>query len=322
MAIPTIWVSAIVYACEISILSIGFTLTYLTAKIPNFAHGTYAGVGIYVTYTISKILNLSPYVAFPLAFLIGGAISVLIYLLVIGTLSRMGGGAIVLTISTLAIQIFLTAAISIYAYWLRDMYRTYTIGFILKELDFRVGPYPGIFPIAVAICVVTVILLHYMLTKTKTGVAMRATSEDPELSSVLGIDTSRIQLFSWFLTGGLACLAGAMLPLWFMCRPGTGALIITSIMAGSLLGGFMSMYGAIIGGFGVGLSEILVTTWLQNIKIGGQRQVWIGEYRPLVPMFILVAVLLIEPDGLYGVKQRLEASELGSKLFGMFRKEV
>jgi branched-chain amino acid transport system permease protein len=322
MAIPTIWVSAIVYACEITVLSIGFTLTYLTAKIPNFAHGTYAGVGIYVTFTIAKILNLSPYIAFPLSFIIGGVLSVLIYLVVIGTLSRMGGGAIVLTISTLAIQIFLTAAISIYAFWIRDVYRTYTMYFIMKDVDFRVGPYPGIFPIAVAICVVTVVLLHYMLTKTKTGVAMRATSEDPELSSVLGIDTNRIQIYSWFLTGGLACLAGAMLPLWFMCMPTTGASIITSIMAGSLLGGFMSIYGAIVGGFGVGLSEILVTTWLGNIKIGGERLTWIGEYRPLIPMFIMVAVLLIEPNGLYGVKQRFEASEWGSKLFGMFKREV
>lgn len=319
MIIPTIWMSAIVYACEISILSIGFTLTYLTAKIPNFAHGTYAGIGIYVVYTISKILNLSPYIGFPISFFLGGIVSVAIFFLVIGVLSRMGGGAIVLTISTLAIQIFLTAALYIYAFWLRKRFKTYALGFLLKDFDFRVGGFQGIFPVSVLICVVSVILLHYMLTRTKTGVAMRATAEDPELSSVLGIDTQRIQLFSWFLTGGLACLAGSMLPLWFMSSPASGAAIITSIMAGSLLGGFGSVYGAIVGGFGVGLSEILLTYWMQNIKIGGERLLWIGEYRPLVPMFFMIAVLLLEPRGLEGVMERLRASETGSRLIGKIR---
>jgi len=311
--------SAIVYACEISILSIGFTLTYLTAKIPNFAHGTYAGVGVYVVYTITKILNLNPYIGFPISFVVGGAVSVLIFLLVIGVLTRMGGGTIVLTISTLAIQIFVTAALYIYAYWLRAKYHTYALGFMIKDSDFRVGGFQGIFPVSILICVVTVVLLHYMLTRTKTGVAMRATAEDPELSSVMGIDTNRIQLFSWFLTGGLACLAGAMLPFWFMSSPATGGIIITSIMAGSLLGGFESIYGAIVGGFGVGLSEILLTTWAQNIKIGGERLLWIGEYRPLVPMFFMVAILLLEPRGLKGVWDRLLASKTGSRLIERIR---
>ena len=60
MLIPAIWMAALVYASELTLLSIGFTLTYLTAKIPNFAHGTYAGIGIYVSYTFSKIWGLSP----------------------------------------------------------------------------------------------------------------------------------------------------------------------------------------------------------------------------------------------------------------------
>lgn len=309
MIIPAILMAAIVYACEISILSIGFTLTYLTAKIPNFAHGTYAGIGIYVTFTITKILNLSPYIGLPISFVLGGITSIIIYMLVISVVTRMGGGTIVLTISTLAIQIFLTAIIYIYAYWLRVKYKTYTMNFILKQNDFKFAGLPGIFFVSLGLCLFTVITLHYFLTRTKTGIAMRATSEDPELSSVLGIDTNRIQILSWFMTGGLACLAGAMLPMWFMCTPASGSAIITSIMAGSLLGGFDNIYGAIVGGFGVGLSEILLTYWLQGV-LG----VWVGEYRPLIPMIFLVAVLLFEPRGLQGVYERFKSSSAGEKI--------
>lgn len=295
--------SAIVYASEITILSIGFTLTYMTAKIPNFAHGTYAGIGIYVSFTIAKIMGLSPYIGFPLAFIIGGLISIVIYLLVINVLARLGGGGIVLTIATLAIQIFMTAAIFIYAFYLNRAFSTYAMGFMLKTSDFVWGGYQGIFPVAFLICIVTVVVLHILLTRTKIGVAMRATSEDLELSSVLGINTNRIQIFSWFLTGGLACLAGAMIPMWFMSYPQTGAGMITVIMAGSLLGGLENIYGAIIGGFGVGLSEILITSFLQEY-VGA----WVGEWRPLVPMLILVFVLLLEPRGLSGVYDRFRAS--------------
>jgi branched-chain amino acid transport system permease protein len=309
MLIPAIWIAALVFASELTLLSIGFTLTYLTAKVPNFAHGTYAGIGIYVSYTFAKILNMSPYLGFPLAFVLGGIFSVIIYKLVIGVLQSLGGGAIVLTISTLAIQIFLTGLIQIYAFWLRARYTTYAMAFLLKQNDFEVGDFPGIFIVSLSLTAISVVTLHFMLTRTKIGVAMRATAEDPELASVLGININNVQLFSWFLTGGMACLAGAMIPMWFQSTPQSGAAIITSIMAGSLLGGFESVYGAVIGGAIVGISEIMLTTWGQAI-LGP----WVGEYRPIVPMIFLVAVLLIEPEGLEGAWNRFKATERGEKL--------
>jgi len=309
MIIPAIWTAALVFASELTLLSIGFTLTYLTSKIPNFAHGTYAGIGIYVSYTFSKILGISPYLGFPTAFLLGGIFSVIIYLVVIKVLTEMGGGAIVLTIATLAIQIFLTAIIQVYAYWLREKYSTYTMAFLLKEYDFAFAGFPGIFIVSISLTISLVLVLHYMLTRTKMGIAMRATAEDPELASVLGININKIQLFSWFLTGGLACLAGAMIPLWFQSSPASGAMMITSIMAGSLLGGFDSIYGSVIGGVIVGISEIMLTTWGQAL-IG----VWVGEYRPMVPMIFLVIVLMIEPDGLQGAYRKFAASDLGENV--------
>jgi len=309
MIIPAIWIAALTFASELTLLSIGFTLTYLTAKIPNFAHGTYAGVGIYVSYTFAKIWGLSPYMGFPLSFVVGGIISVVIYKLVIGVLTSMGGGAIVLTISTLAIQIFLTAIINIYAFYLRERYSTYSMAFLLKDSDFKLAGFPGIFLVSLFLTLGFVLFLHYMLTKTRIGVAMRATAEDPQLASVLGINTDQIQLFSWFLTGGLACLAGSMIPLWFQSTPQSGALIITSIMAGSLLGGFESIYGSVVGGTIVGMSEILLTLWGQEL-IG----VWVGEWRPIVPMAFLVAVLLIEPRGLQGAWEKFVATNTGENI--------
>jgi len=293
MLIPAIWVAALVYASEMTLLSIGYTLTYLTAKVPNFAHGTYAGIGIYVSYTFSKIMGQSPYLGFPVAFILCGAFSVFIFAVVINVIRKLGGGQVVLTISTLAVQIILTSLLYIYAFWLREKYSTYTLAFILKDYDFTIAGFPGVFVASIGLSALTVVTLHWLLTRTKIGIAMRATSENPQLASVLGVNTYNVQLFSWFLTGGMAGLAGAMLPLWFQSTPASGGFIITTIMAGSLLGGFENVYGAVIGGFTVGLSEIMLTTW-------GQRFLgpWVGEWRKVIPMLFLVAVLLIEPGGL------------------------
>ncbi len=301
--------AAIVYACELTILSIGFTLTYLTAKIPNFAHGTYAGLGIFTSWIMDRVFNTSPYYGFPFAFIVGGIFSVLVYVVVVNTLTKLGGGAIVMTIGTLAIQIFLQAFLWIFSYWLRAMTGLYTTGFLLKRTDFVLFDTPGIFYVSLGTSIVSILVLHWMLTKTKTGIAMRATSEDTELSAVLGINVNQIQTFAWFLTGGLAGLSGAMVPMWFASSAGTAGGMQTSIMAGSLLGGFTNMYGAIIGGFSIGMLEILLTFQLQQ-SIG----TWVGEYRPLVPMIVLVLVLIVEPNGLQGVYSRLMASETGEKI--------
>lgn len=297
--IPVIWMSAIVYASMITILSIGFTLTHMTAKIPNFAHGTYAGFGVYVSFMCVRYFEMSPYYGFPAAFLFGGLMGIFLYRIVVSTLRRMGGGAIVLTISTIAIQIFMAQFQHIFAFWTRETYGLMSYGFLLKKNDFTFEflgqSFQGIFPISLFLVLGIVIALRWMLTKTKFGIAMKASAEDPELSAVLGINIEKVQVASWFITGGMACLAGAFLPMWFMGSPGAGARLLTSCMAGSLLGGLGNIYGAIIGGFTIGVSEIIFTA--QGMKLLG---LWVGEYRPLIPMIATIAILLVEPSGVTG----------------------
>jgi branched-chain amino acid transport system permease protein len=319
MQIPTIWLSALVFASELVLLCVGFTLTHITTKVPNFAHGTFAGIGIYVSYTFSQVLEMSPYYGFPFAFLIGGIISTILYIFVIGTITRLKRGIIVLTISTLALQILLTSGLNIYAFWLRAVFKTYAQDFLLKNADFRYLGFPGIFLVSSIISLTSVIVLHFFLTKTRLGVAMKATAINSDLASVLGIDTNFIQTLTWFLTGGLASLAGAMIPMWFMSSPTTGVQIMTSIMAGSVLGGLQSIYGAIIGGFLIGVFEIILTTWLAQIF-----GMWVGEYRSMIPIIFLVIVIMFEPAGLYGVYLKIRDKNLLSRLedfVKIFRKD-
>ena len=101
----------------------------------------------------------------------------------------------------------------------------------------------------------------------------------------------------WGLSGSLAFLGGAICPLWFSVSSTAGIQIITPVIAASILGGLKNPKGAFLGGLVVGVSEILLTAFSQE-KFG----VWIGEYRPFIPMIILVLVLFFRPEGLLGFK--------------------
>jgi len=307
--------SACVYASLITILTIGYTLTYIISKIPNFAHGTYAGIGIYVTFTLTRVMGFNPYLSCPVGFVVGGIIGIILYLIVVKTLVKMGGGLIVLTIATLAIRISINSLLNIYATYLRIRTKSWAFHFVLKLNDFKWLGYQGIFPVSFILCIVVVICLHLFLTRTKLGIAMRATSEDVELAYVVGINSDRIQMFSWFLTGGLAALAGTLFPLWFESDPNTANRLINVCMAGSLFGGIENIYGAIIGGFFVAMTEILGTTALM-FSFG----TLVGEYRYMIPLVTVILVLLLEPKGIMGVIHRVRDSTKFASLSSRLRK--
>jgi branched-chain amino acid transport system permease protein len=151
-----------------------------------------------------------------------------------------------------------------------------------------------------------------MLYKTKFGTAMRATVESPELASILGINTDRVNLVSWFITGGLAGISGALLPLWFLSDPGIGAMLIIDIFTASILGGIRSIYAAILGSYIIGFAEISGTSFIAQIipKIGG---VSTSSYRLLVPLTLLVISLLFMPKGIYGFYEEYREKRLKPK---------
>ena len=121
------------------------------------------------------------------------------------------------------------------------------------------------------------------------------------LAQVQGINLENIWLKMWGLSGSLAFLAGAVIPLWYRVSTVAGTQLITPVIAASLLGGLRNPKGAFLGGLVVGVSEIMITTFCVE-KLGN----WIGEYRPFVSIIILVLVLSFRPEGLLGLKSQHE----------------
>jgi len=296
LALDPIFSDALIFASLLALLSIGLTLTYLTTRVPNFAHASFATIGVYTALIASRVWESTPYIAIPIAFAISGVVAVGLYTFILKPLIRKGASQAIQMVATLAFDLIVIAMLNILADYIVRTYRVTSREFTLRSYDAEFMGLPMIViaaPVAVAILAIT---LHIMLRKTKFGIAMRAATENSDLSGIVGINVKLVFGVSWLLGGGIAGIAGALMSLWFQGDPNLGPQLIPSIFAASIVGGFLSIYGAIAGGLLVGLTEVLGTRFL-----AGEFGSWLIAYRPLIPLVFIVVTLLIAPRGLAGI---------------------
>jgi len=296
---PPLLRDAVIFASLLSMLSTGLTLTYMTTKVPNFAHGDFATISMYTSLILAEIFGLSPYLGIPLGFLVGSLTALLLYISVLKPLLDRGANYIILMIATIAYDMILISVINILADSLTYAYKIATRLFILKSYDFSIFGLPGIAVVAPLIAVVMVVALYLFLNRTRFGIAMRAAIENPSLAGVVGINVNLTYAVSWFISGGLAGIAGSLMPLWLMCNPDLGMRLIVSVFAASIVGGLTNIYGAFIGGLLIGFAEVLGTGYL-SIIVGS----WVIPYRPIIPLVIMSLTLLFAPKGLTGIAWR------------------
>jgi len=296
LAIDPIFSDAVIFASLLALLSIGLTLTYLTTRVPNFAHASFATVGVYIALISTRVWETTPYIAIPIAFAISGVIAVALYTFILKPLIRKGASKAIQMIATLAFDLIMIAILNITADYIVKTFQVTSRAFTLRSYDAEFMGLPLIVFVAPAVVIILAITLHIMLRKTKFGIAMRAVTENPDLSGTVGINVKLVYGVSWFLGGGLAGIAGALMSLWFRGDPSLGPQLIPSVFAASIVGGFLSIYGAIAGGLLVGLTEILGTRFL-----AGELGSWLIAYRPLIPLVFIVVTLLLAPHGLAGI---------------------
>ncbi|RLG60505.1 branched-chain amino acid ABC transporter permease [Candidatus Geothermarchaeota archaeon] len=243
--IEPIYMDALVFSSLLTLLSIGLTMTYLTTRVPNFAHGSLAMIGTYVSLTVDKVFKASIYQNLYLSFIASGLAALTIYLLILKPLRNRGASIDALMIATLAIDIILLAIFNIYTDILIREFKAVTgRKFLLRSSDLIIFNQRAALIVSLALVVVLTTALYLLLTRTKFGIAMRAVIENPSLAATVGINTELVYSVSWFIAGGLAGISGGLLPLWFLCDPAFGSTIVVSIFAASIVGGLYNIYGA------------------------------------------------------------------------------
>jgi branched-chain amino acid transport system permease protein len=288
---------AITYANLLALLALGLTLTYITTAVPNFAHGSFAVIGSYLAYTLLVAWGINPYLAVVPTFIIGGLFGTVVYLLTIRPLIRKGASVDMLMMATLAVDIILYGFLGAYSDYLSDVFKRNASKFVFTNIDFTIGNVPGRLVVSTLLVLGTLLGLYILLYKTKFGIALRASMENPALAEAMGIDVEMTRLFSWFLAAAVAGMVGAVLPFLQETVPGTGGFIIVSVFAASIVGGLRNIAGGLIGGYIIGLSESLVTYGLSDVLGTG-----VLVYSKVVSLLIMVAVLLLLPEGITGTK--------------------
>jgi branched-chain amino acid transport system permease protein len=154
-------------------------------------------------------------------------------------------------------------------------------------------------PIALA---VVVLGMYLLLTKSRFGIAMRAAIENPDLARTVGINVEQVYTVSWFIAGGLAGAAGALYTMWSGAAPSLGIqnVMILDIFAGSVLGGLTNIYGAVLGGTIVAVSENYLLG-LMSSSLGSSALVLENGG---ISMIALIITLLVAHNGLVGVDWR------------------
>jgi len=290
---------AIVYSNLLILLAIGLTLTYITTGVANFAQGSFAVFGSYLTLTTLRIFDLHPYHSIPLAFVAGGVLGAGVYIIVLRPLIKRGATSVILMIATLALDLVLFGMIGAYSEFLSGISGKSAAKFIFTPLDHDIAGVSGVLVVSALVIILLIASLLILLYKTKFGIALRASMENPALAEVMGVNLEYTRLFAWMLSGALASTAGSLLPFRQEIVPATGAIIIVSIFAASIVGGIGNIFGAVLGGYAIGLSESLITYRLSLILGSG-----ILIYGKVISLAILVLMLLLAPQGIAGINWR------------------
>jgi len=170
---------------------------------------------------------------------------------------------------------------------------------IIPLLSFNVGG-AIITGVQIAIILTSVLMmgaLTLMVYRTKLGIAMRATSQNPQVAGLMGIDIDRIISFTFIVGAGLAAVAGVMVGTYYgIAHYSMGALLGMKAFSAAVLGGIGNLAGAMLGGILLGVVEALGAGYIGDLT----NNVFGSNYQDVFAFLMLIAVLVFRPSGLLG----------------------
>lgn len=264
-----------------ALVALGLTLVYGILHIPNFAHGALYMMGGYITLMMMIQYGLHYWLAILVSVIVVGLIGVLMERLVFYPLRH--APPIHDKIAAIGILLFLEAfAQFVWGADYQTMPTPYGQVIQLFGLTFTMQ---RLLIIIAAIAVM--VLLYLFLKKTYTGSSIIAMSQDRDGANLVGINTNRVAMLTFLISGGLAAIASSLAAPINLVFPGMGQLVILKAFVIIILGGMGSIPGAIIGGYILGFSESLGATYISN------------DYKDIIAFILLVVILSVKPTGLF-----------------------
>lgn len=282
MNVEQILFNSLVEGSIIALLAIGITLVFGIARFANAAQGDLATLGAYVGLLANTKLALPVLPAVAVAAFAVAAAGVLANRLIFSRLARRPGIASLIASIGLAILlrhvIILFAGTGQYTYD-QPLLRATKLG------DLRI--FPGDLTL-LGVTLVVIVLVHLLLNRTQLGREMRAVADNTELARVAGINSGRVITALWAVSGALAGIAGVLIGSKSIVNPLMGWDLLLPAFAAAILGGLGNPYGALAGALLIGLSQEVAAQFIPN------------TYKMAVSFIVIVVVLLLRPNGIFG----------------------
>ena len=269
--------------------AIGVTLTFGILRFANFAHGETMTLGAYLTLTLVLLTGWHALLFLPVALALTALVVLGMDRLFFRPLRH--APTIILVIASFGLMLMVRSLIQVF--WGTEL-QGFSKGIALPWVLFdslRVFPKHVII---VGAALALMLGVHVLLRHTRTGKAMRAMSDSPELARLTGIDTERVVRATWIVGAGLAAAAGIFLAYDSHVETLMGFKMLLPVFASALLGGLGRPYGAMAGGIVIGVVEELSTyAWI------GTGPLLPPGYKAGVAFAIMVAILIWRPSGLF-----------------------
>ena len=271
-----------------ALIALGYTMVYGIIKLINFAHGDIYMLGAYCAFLITTYCGLGFIPALLISMFFCGVVGVLIERIAYKPLRH--ATRITALITAIGVSYVLEYATQ---YIMGSEVRTYPK--LLTSASFHLGPVT-ITMQQVYIFVITVILmvvLQFIVQKTKMGRAMRAVSVDEDAARLMGIDVDKTISFTFLLGSALAGVAGVLVGIYYnSINPLMGMTPGLKASIAAVFGGIGSIPGAMIGGLFIGIAETMVTAYGSSL------------YKDAIVYIILILILILKPAGLLGKNVR------------------
>ena len=297
-----LFVYGLVLGGIIALGAVGLTLVYGIVRLANFAHGDLMTAGAYVAlFMVTDLLawigvpdtiffplsfGLRMVIAFPVSMFLVGIVAIVVDRILYSKLRDKKSNAVIMAMSSLGAAFILRMIILIL--WGADSL-FYRPGVLRPAIDLplniKIRPDQVFILVAVIVLIVT---LHLFLKNSKMGKAMRATADNTDLALVSGINTEKIIIWTWGIGGALAAAGGILYGIDVQLHPYMGWNFLIPIFAATILGTIGNMYGALVGGFVIGVAQQMSTAFLMP------------TYKPAVAFVIMILILLIRPKGIFG----------------------
>ncbi|MBR2577393.1 MAG: branched-chain amino acid ABC transporter permease [Erysipelotrichaceae bacterium] len=283
-------VNGLVLGMAYALIAVGYSLVFGILRLINFAHGAIYAFGAYMVYFFVS-LNFGLFPAIAIAVLLSGILALLVDKITLEPLRKKNSKLVANLITTVGVSFIIQNILSV----------EYVFG-----SDKKVFPSLNLFPnirlgnltiqssqiIMFVVAIILLLIMTFIVQKTKIGLAMRATEQNTKAAKLMGVNVNFVISFTFFLGGASAAIAGALIGGYYqVISPTMGSLIALKAFAAAVVGGIGILYGSVVGGLVVGVSECLAAQFIGS------------NVRDPMAFVILILILIIKPNGLFGKKQ-------------------